>query len=306
MKRALYWLGGLLSLLCAWYFVRSLGRHWDAVASIPWGRRPVLVASALALVLYVSTYAVAAGVWQRCLAALGTQFDYRRAAIVLAISQFGKYLPGNVGHHVGRLALARGAGIPLDAAVASILLETMLEVQAGVACSLPAVELLLRVARDRLPSHGAQADALLSLAACAGLVLAGGLGWFWFRGLETRPLRLATSGRSLVVAWAGLCGSFALGGTALYVLCTALSTTTGSWMDVAGVYAAAWLLGFLVPGSPAGLGIRELVLLLGLSPMYGTSSATMAAALLRLVTVAGDGLVFLSATTVRSWTSPRA
>lgn len=305
MKRALYWLGGVLSLLCAWYFVRALGRHWDAVASIPWGR-PVLLASALALLLYVSTYAVAAGVWQRCLAALGTQFGYRRAAIVLAISQFGKYLPGNIGHHVGRLALARGAGIPLDAAVASILLETMLVVLAGAACSLPAVELLLRVVEERLPSHGGQLGALLPLAICAALVLGGGFGWFWLRRLGTRPPRLAKSGRSLAFAWAGLCVSFALGGTALYVLCAALSTATGSWMDVAGVYSAAWLLGFLVPGSPAGLGIRELVLLLGLSPIYGTSSATMAAALLRLVTVAGDGLVLLSATAVRRWAPSRA
>jgi hypothetical protein len=40
--------------------------------------------------------------------------------------------------------------------------------------------------------------------------------------------------------------------------------------------------------------------MLGLAPIYGASSATMAAALLRLITVAGDGLVFLLAVVAKA------
>lgn len=306
MKRGLYWLGALLSLACAWFFARALGRHWDAVGSIPWGGR-VLLASALALLLYMSTYVIAAGVWQRCLHALGAELSYGRAAMVLMISQLAKYLPGNVGHHLGRVALARNAGIPMDLAVASVLVETLLVVIAGATCSLPAVELLLRVGSERFVRPGQALPAtLVSLIVAGAIVFAGGAVYFWRRNFGSRPLRLAKMGRSLALAWAGLCLSFALGGTALYLICDALSATQASWIAVVGVYAAAWLLGFLVPGSPAGLGVREFALLLGLGPIYGASSAAMAAALLRLVTVTGDGLVFLSATVLGTRTSQRA
>lgn len=300
MKRALYWLGGLASLACAGFFVRAIAEHWDAVASIPWGSG-VLAASALALLAYVSTYAIAIGVWQWCLQALGRPLDHRRAAIVLMLSQFAKYLPGNIGHHVGRVALARNAGVPVDIAVASIVLETFLVVLAGAICSLPALALLLHVGVQQLNMADRTLPApLLPVAVVGCLAAAGAMAWFWRRHILGRsfPLRRAT--RSLTLASLGLCLSFALGGTALFLLCNALSVTHAPWLDVVAVYAAAWLLGFLVPGSPAGVGVRELVLMLGLTPIYGASSATMAAALLRLVTVAGDGLVFLFAVVART------
>jgi uncharacterized membrane protein YbhN (UPF0104 family) len=299
MKRALYWLGGLASVACAGFFVRAIAKHWDAVASIPWGSG-VLAASTLALLTYVSTYAVAIGVWQQCLQALDRPLDYRRAAVVLMLSQFAKYLPGNIGHHVGRVALARNAGVPVDIAVASIVLETFLVVLAGAICSLPGLALLhigvqqLNMAERTLPVS------LLPVAVVGCLAAAGAMAWFWRRHILGRSFPLLRATRSLALASLGLYLSFALGGTALFLLCNALSATHAPWVSVVAVYAAAWLLGFLVPGSPAGVGVRELVLMLGLAPIYGASSATMAAALLRLITVAGDGLVFLLAVVAKA------
>jgi hypothetical protein len=302
MKRALYWFGGLASLACVAFFARALGRHWDAVASIPWGAG-VLVASILSLLIYMSTYAVAIGVWQRCLQSLGWPLAYPRAARVLMLSQFAKYLPGNVGHHVGRVALARNAGVATEVAVASMLVETSLVIVAGATCSLPAVALLLRVGTQQLAAAGRAVPGYVLPALVLGSLVAAWVATrFWRRHVRGHDFLLRDAVRSLTLAWVGLCLSFALGGTALFLLCNTLSAAHAAWLDVVGVYAAAWLLGFLVPGSPAGLGVRELVLLLGLAPIYGASSATRAAALLRLVTVAGDGLVFLLAAVARTRT----
>src|SRR3546814_6017538 len=49
---------------------------------------------------------------------------------MLATSQFGKYLPGNVAHHIGRLVMARSAGIGTGGCVLSIAYKSVLTVLA--------------------------------------------------------------------------------------------------------------------------------------------------------------------------------
>ena len=66
---------------------------------------------------------------------------------------------------------------------------------------------------------------------------------------------------------------------------------TADWLPLVPWIAAAWLLGFLIPGAPGGLGIREFVLVLGLTPLVGEAQAALDALMFRLVTVSGDTLM---------------
>jgi uncharacterized membrane protein YbhN (UPF0104 family) len=59
-----------------------------------------------------------------------------------------------------------------------------------------------------------------------------------------------------------------------------------------GVFTVAWTAGFLTPGAPAGLGVREAILVLGFTPLYGEAAAIGMAGALRIVSVIGDGLSF--------------
>jgi uncharacterized membrane protein YbhN (UPF0104 family) len=52
------------------------------------------------------------------------------------------------------------------------------------------------------------------------------------------------------------------------------------------------LAGFVVPGSPAGVGVREAVLVLTLEPHLPSDGALLLALSLRLVTTFGDLLFF--------------
>jgi uncharacterized membrane protein YbhN (UPF0104 family) len=303
MKRILYAIGMVASVVSVIFFVRALSRHWGALSAIHWDSQ-LLLACVFSMLIYVSTYIISALAWQRILLALGGYLRAAHALRVLMLSQIAKYLPGNVAHHIGRVALARGAGVATDVAIGSMLLETLLVIAAGAVASLPAFALLRRIVAQRWTA----ADSVLNGAAIPAafllfLVVCTLAAWYWCR---RRPNPIARSPRAfgaLAIAWCGYCLSFVLGGSALFLVCSAISVAPGPWMATLGVYAAAWLLGFLVPGSPAGLGVREVVLLLGLTPIYGASSATMATGLLRLVTVAGDGLAFLVGTIHRRKTS---
>ena len=67
---------------------------------------------------------------------------------------------------------------------------------------------------------------------------------------------------------------------------------TGDAAFAVGITALAWVAGYAVPGAPAGLGVREAVLLAGLSLMVGEAHAVVVVLLLRVVTTLGDGLLF--------------
>ena len=54
----------------------------------------------------------------------------------------------------------------------------------------------------------------------------------------------------------------------------------------------AWTLGFITPGAPGGIGVREAVLLGILGPIYGAEHTLTASVIHRLISIGGDILAF--------------
>jgi glycosyltransferase 2 family protein len=297
MKRSLTLAGLLVSLACVLFFSHAIAQHWSVLSRVTL-THAVWMSLASALVIYVATYPVVSFAWSRSLKALGQPLRYLTAMRILLLSQFAKYLPGNVGHHVGRVLLAKRAGLPLDAVVGSMLLDMLLVIAAGAACSLPAVQILVEVTSHQAASRFRTLGMVIAATAIIGMVIV------LFPAVRRVTARQASHIQRLIrpsklpllaAAWAAHCINFLAGGTALFLLCSTFAGSVAAhyWMGVVGVYSAAWLLGFLVPGAPAGLGVREIVLMLGLGPLFGPEPATAAAAALRLITTLGDGLVFV-------------
>lgn len=303
MKKYLLWLGVAISVGCAIYFAIAISNHWQFLANAHWGYSTFL-SLGVALLLYIVTYALASRAWQLSLAAIGKTMGFHEVARILMLSQFAKYLPGNFGHHVGRVILGKRAGLPAETVLASMFVDTLAVLLAAIACSLPTVSLLLHVLEERNFSAVRTVGLGISLGvsvAIFALVIP-----ITRRALSAalRHIRTSRASYRIDFFWkAGICHciSFVLGATALYLLCNAISdsplTLPNHALSVVGIYATAWLLGFIIPGAPAGLGVREFTLLLGLSPLIGEQHATAATAMLRLITTSGDGLVFLIAIT---------
>lgn len=295
MKRVLWWAGLLLSLACLGFFLRSAASHWQAVAQVDWQSRTFLLAVA-ALVFYMATYGAAGLAWQASLRMLGVRARAAALCRVLMLSQFGKYLPGNFAHHAGRVVLARKLGIGLEPTVASMAVDLAVLLVVAALCSIPALGLLVAILQRQDMDFGA-------LLAILGACLAGGFLALALsrraRRLAAHPARLARKvlvrANLLLLARSALAHGlgFLLGSSALYLLCSAFSGSfSDAWLGVAGAYTASWLLGFVVIGAPAGIGIREVALMFGLAPLYGEQDALVATAILRIVTTIGDGLVF--------------
>lgn len=274
----------------------------DLVAS-----RQVAAALAMAMLLYVCTYLSAARSWQLILRMNAVHMGFPQALSIIMISQLGKYLPGNVGHHLGRIVLSHKVGISAHVVVPTMVLEAMLTVMAAALCSLGALELLpeisLRYGNSLIRNAALAAIALLGLALSA---LALPVVRRHLSGPASRIAVLAARGN-----WLATSAAFGQNVVSLLLGAGALSLIVGSASPIPvssilgsllGTYSVAWLVGFLVPGAPAGLGVREALLVLGMTPMVGQETAITSAALLRVTTVAGDGISLLIGIAIRKFT----
>jgi hypothetical protein len=62
------------------------------------------------------------------------------------------------------------------------------------------------------------------------------------------------------------------------------------WLLIA-VLALAWVVGFVTPGAPGGLGVHEGLMLLMLAPIYTAASAGVLVIALRIATTLGDVMI---------------
>jgi hypothetical protein len=77
-----------------------------------------------------------------------------------------------------------------------------------------------------------------------------------------------------------------------------LGAIANNWVSsdlikVAGAVVVSWLIGFVTPGAPAGIGLRELSFFALLAGAYPDQVVILAAAAARIVTMAGDGIACL-------------
>ena len=71
--------------------------------------------------------------------------------------------------------------------------------------------------------------------------------------------------------------------------------TLGLGITVVGLYILSWLLGFLTPGAPSGLGIREFVLLMSLGGIINEEILLSAIVIHRVLQIAGDIVAYIMA-----------
>ncbi|MBC2668130.1 lysylphosphatidylglycerol synthase domain-containing protein [Novosphingobium piscinae] len=213
------------------------------------------------------------------------RISWSAALAIFNRTQFYKYLPGNVFHMLGRFAMANEAGVPARSlALAQVgEIATQLVVAALIAI-LFGGRMLLPVLEDysvvlaRLIVPGA-------VLAAIGLIVA----VLWLRThrqLAVRMLRACSVALPVYAAFLVLSG-----GCALVIM---------HWLDPApvignaeliGLFAASWLIGFVVPGAPGGLGAREALVVVGMTLLgAGLPLATATALTHRIVTIMGDAL----------------
>ena len=59
------------------------------------------------------------------------------------------------------------------------------------------------------------------------------------------------------------------------------------------IFSIAWVAGFIIPGAPGGIGVREAVIIFFITPIVGEAQSVVVAVALRFVTLLGDVWFFI-------------
>jgi len=287
-------LSALIALACVAYFARQVWRSWPQISSVSW-HAAVLLALLASVLLQACCTLVDSWSWGFLLNALGVRAGSRDAMGVFLVSQFAKYLPGNIGQHVGRVALANQLRWQPGRVVVSILVENGFAVGAG--CLVAGVG----IAFGGVGALGATRVALAAAVLFCGWVC----GVLILKALLARPpakvarwLALSEPVHVSTLALAPYLGVHLLSYAGGFVSFTAIvwallgQLPPDAWKIPAAV-SASWLAGYLVPGAPAGLGVREATLTAILGSTVGTSTVVSAALIWRFSALLGDALVLL-------------
>ena len=277
------WLGWLLVGLSFGFVAARLwqGESWDLARP---QLAPLLLATLTGTLIYGLAGFLLSTAWRQILAIERPPGPVVGYHAVYGRTQIAKYLPGNCFHLVGRQVLGRELGHSQGALALASVLEAALLVALAASLAAP-------LARPWLGGL----TSLLPAAAAAGLVLL----WAGGRLLPSRWWPLAGGGgrrlppRRLAAALACHGAFFVIAAGLLWLLIVTLSDGergTPGPLACLSTLALAWTAGFVVPGSAAGLGVREAVLIVALEGALGAEASTVIALAFRLVTTAGDGM----------------
>jgi len=280
MKKYLSWVGGALTAAGIVFIAIRFQLYWKDL-NVSRVQHVVWVALFLLAVVYGFANLLLVSAWQKILDHLGVQVTRAWSVRVYGISQLAKYVPGNVFHLAGRQLIGTAAGAPTVALANSMLWEFGLIVLAG---SLYGGFVLLV-----LWMGGAGWILALSVLIVAGCVGAS------FKSYLSVKLLMSLVGQMMFLAVLG----------ALFVAVVMMFDSRGAWLPenvvlIGAVYILAWLVGLITPGAPAGIGIRESVLLVLLEGVVPDADCLMAALSVRVITMGGDILFFLAALSIPS------
>jgi glycosyltransferase 2 family protein len=240
-----------------------------------WHREPIdfgrVDSGVLAGASLVSAAAVTAHglVWPMMLRRLGVPAKASWVGLYF-MGQLGKYVPGSVWQYAGRIGLARRRGVPTRIALASVLIE--------IAGSALAAAILAALA---LPLGWA---AVVWAALVVGMLARSRLAGLVHRlAPPAAELRAAPVAVCLyVLVWLGYGVAFWLTARALFAV------PASQLVFYVGVFATAWVAGFVVVFAPGGIGVRETVIVALLAGRLGEAHAIALAAASRIVLTCVD------------------
>lgn len=280
IKRWFHTFSSLLALAGVVFVVLKISEHskqaeLSQLSASTWAGLGILALG------YGASNAMLARAWWHLLKYFELPVPFPRALKIYGLSQINKYIPGNVFHLAGRQTLGMSAGMAARPLAQSTFWELTMLASLGLVFG----ALAMPLGWPWMPMIGA--TGLWALVLLCGYAVLYRLG--------ARPLALALVWQAFFLALSGV--TF----VGVLLLSSPEPFHQGSLLPaVCGAYVLAWLAGLVTPGAPAGVGVREAVLLLFLGGLFAPASLLVAVVLGRAVTASGDLMFYLSALSLKA------
>jgi glycosyltransferase 2 family protein len=281
--------GGALAISCVIWIVSRFVREdaWRVILESGHGAA-LAGTTALAAAVYCCSLCLLAIAWWCIQCAFSDESpSMRRFFAIYATTQFAKYLPGNVGHYLGRHLLARRQGASSASLIAGVGCESLLLVCAACVWAGAGLRSIEGWPRHIDMDAGWLRIAIALLLACVLSIAA----WSLPRFPAVRRWAPLQQAAWLVPAWC-LHLLFFAGMACSLLLVSPLSSAPIDFGVIATAAATGWIAGYLAVGAPAGIGVREAVLVIMLRDTIPEADLLIAIAAFRISTVSGDCLLF--------------
>ncbi|GFN45661.1 hypothetical protein [Candidatus Regiella insecticola] len=275
LRSVLRWFGSGLALIGIAFITWRLYEHGGDLDLSPITSANWMLLIALTVLYGVDNLLLALS-WWHVLLQLGGQVTRYWSIKTYSVSQLAKYVPGNIFHFAGRQAMGMAADVPGRLLINSTCWELGLVATAGTLNGWLVLPLLV-------PAFSSLISLMLFLS--TGWLIA-----YLIRRIIGPQVATAFIYQTLFLA---ISGGIFVSVFAMITNSSALQIQT--CLLIGSAYIVAWLVGIVTPGAPAGVGIREFILLWLLKGMVTDADLLITVLLGRLVTVVGDLLFFMVA-----------
>jgi hypothetical protein len=293
-------IGYVIVAIAIIFFVSFASKHASVLSLLKWNFMSY-ASFGFGIFLSIVTIFFGGYAWYLLLRFTGQPSRLGKVLAIFSIAQFAKYIPGNIAHHIGRVALAKAYGFKVPIVIFTMVVEAAWLILAASTLSILSLIAARQVLFKYMPSIPSLWQIMLLIIAAAMIPLIGYWTLNYWRPHFIQKLFGVEKIESpnmpiLVVCFLLYSANLFLNGLIMVILSQNLFGVEGSqiWL-LSGIFAIAWVAGFLTPGSPAGLGVREAIIVASLSLIYNGKIAVGLAISTRVVSTLADGLTFIFA-----------
>ena len=291
-KKLLTSLGSLVALVALGFVGQQLYKNWHKVGDYQFTIESISTLL-LGAIIYSCACLLLSSAWYQILTTLSSQkLSAKVLRCIYARSQIAKYIPGNVLQIAGRHLMIRRLGVAHKPLALASLVEIMGLLSAS--CSITLVgSTLFGLGENYIQTqqlyYGLVAVAILLLLlpifrlislkfipSSRNILSNPSLLWAFIRAYLEYLLFFIIAGAILV----GLVYQH-YGVLSIYNIAAIMAT-----------FSVSWLAGFITPGAPSGIGIRETILVISLDKILLGGNGVLIAILFRIMTIGGDVLFF--------------
>lgn len=265
--------------------------NWDKI-------KPALIAidklSLLLSIVFLVTAKFTLSITARiALIKLGIKIRFITVFNFYNLSQIAKYIPGSIWQYAGRIFYYKSYGLSSTIIRDAILSETIWVIGSSLIIGVSFTILtdpfrLYEILNSTVPTW----KPLYTIASCLFLI-------FFFLLFNKRIKSIVSTllSYNLPVKWyPTLFSIWLLLGISFWFLCYPYGVKINNILFTIGLYAIAFFAGFMVPFAPAGIGIREIVLLSGISPLVDFEEAVVLVSISRVLYVSVELILYLVST----------
>jgi len=287
-----------------YFLYRQIDSHWAQIRDHNWQfdyryLTAAIIGGLLALLVIASN-------WKGLIAGFGYDIPLRRVFRVFYLADLGRYIPGKIWAMIGFVYLGKKEGLPPEQAAASFVLAQLFLIPASFLIFALAVQYDSRILVDQVALLGEYSaytlTAVMTLVAAIivlwpGRVLA--LANALLRRIGRPEVGFALDKKVALTLFLRYLLGWFFYGAAFWLFVRAVFPDSGlSLIAAAGIYAAAYQIGYLSLFAPGGLGPRELVMGFMLAPFLGPLAPAVAI-LARLWVIVVEVLAALIALAIR-------